>query len=94
MDEQKTQEAILTLSKQFIVMGDQIAMLRAAVNVLRVVAATELAPDDVAGFLKQLQALEQNLVDSDPETLKRQQAAEITDSILAWKRRGSPPADS
>ena len=88
MDDEKVQHFITTLGEQFVICGQQIAALRASVSVLKIYVISQMSPDDPAEGLKQLQVLEQKLLENDPETLARQQAAEVIEAVKLWRKHG------
>jgi hypothetical protein len=94
MEEEQLLNTILTLSKEIVALTSQVTTLRVSVNVLKVLLATQLSRDDVAGFLAILELQEKKVLEADPGEQERRQVAETIDALRAWKLRGGPPPDS
>ena len=88
MDDKKITNSISTLSEQLLILESNQAALRAAVDVLKCLAAIEKSPDDPLKALNQLQELEKMLLKSDPNAPARQEAAEIIKAVKLWKKLG------
>ena len=88
MDEDKFQKFIATFSQQFIILAGQVSEIRASVNVLKVVAATQLSPDDPVAALKLLQRQEKVYLDSDPNNKDLQEASATIEAVNLWKKHG------
>ena len=72
-------------------MANQVAQLEAAVNVLKILAISQLSPDDPLAGLKQLQELEKILIAADPQDQARRKALDVAQAVQEWRKRGKPP---
>jgi hypothetical protein len=88
MAEKDVQKFIATISEQLVILAGQLTELRASVNVLKVIEATRLSPDDPLEALKQLRVLEKKILDSDPHEKERKEASEIIEAVKLWKKQG------
>jgi hypothetical protein len=94
-DIEKLRNGIVTLSDELLKLADQVAQLEAAVNVLRILAVSQLWPDDPVGGLKQLQEFEKVVLTADRQAPARQQALDLAELAREWQKHGKPPfADS
>jgi hypothetical protein len=66
----------LQLSDKFLDLAGQVSATIAAVSVLKALVAAQISPDDPAGVLKQLQAVEKNLLDQDASEKTRLETQE------------------
>ena len=90
MDGTKIQTTLETLTEQILSLHNTVAELRASVNVLKGILAIQLNPDDPADGAKQIQSLEAQFLNFDPNLPARQRAAEIIEAVkLARKHGGS-----
>lgn len=81
MEKDRLEKAIVILCKQMLNVEQELVAQRAAVTVLRCCLAKELNPDDPLKFLEELREAAQRLVDTDPNTQRRQEASEIFDLL-------------
>jgi hypothetical protein len=75
-------------AKQLLILNQQIANLRASLNVLKVLEAMRLSPDDVPEGLKGLRQLEEKQLNSDPHEQARKEAFDLIDAVEQWKQLG------
>jgi hypothetical protein len=82
------------LSEQILLLGREIAKLRASVRVLKTYVASQLSPDNLEAGLKQLHLVEQRMLESDPNDQELKKALDIIEASRHWKERGNPPENS
>jgi len=91
----KLQNGLVNFGEQLLRLANQVTQLEAAVNVLKILAISQLSPDDPLAGLKQLQELERILIAADPQDQARRKALDVAEAIQEWRKRGKPPvADS
>lgn len=76
------------MSERIIEVCGSLNELRAAVNVLKLTAATQLDPDDPMYVLEQLQSLEKAPFSVDSEETKRRLVADQIDAIRQRRKTG------
>jgi hypothetical protein len=77
-------------AEQLLILNQQLANLRASVNVLRVLEAKKLSPDDVRQGLEALVQLENIQLHADPSQKVLKESAELIDALKQWKKMGEP----
>jgi hypothetical protein len=80
------------LTEQFLILERQVAKLRASLLVLKGIVAMDLNPSDPIEAVKQIQALEDRMLNADPNNAARQQTAEILEAVKLWKMKGGGQA--
>ena len=91
MDDEKLKrfiEMVGSLAEQFVKLEKQVAELRSSVRALQLIEARRLCQDDPLEGLKQLQALEQVILKSDPNEKERHQLSEVIELLKLWKKTG------
>jgi hypothetical protein len=92
---EKLQQAVMKLGEYMLTLDGNLAEIEASVAVLKLLAVTQLFPDDdPLECLKQLSVAEQKYLKSSPRTGERQSALEALEMLRQWKRSGTPPAQS
>jgi hypothetical protein len=86
MDDEKVNKFFAAISEQFIMVTGQLSVLKASVNVLKVVLASEMNADRPEEFLALFRKLEQKFLDSDPQEQERKEAAATIEAIKLWKK--------
>jgi hypothetical protein len=75
-------------AEQLLILNQQLANLRSSVNVLKVLEARRLSPDDVRLGLKALLKLEEIQLSTDPSEAQRKEVFELIDAVKEWKKTG------
>lgn len=88
MDDDKTKKMLITFSEQFVTLAGQVAELRSAVNVLKVLVAAQLMPDDPLEGLKQIRNQEKILLARDSNEQERKSTAELIEAVKLMRKHG------
>jgi len=88
----KLQNGLVNFGEQLLRLANQVAQLEAAVNVLKILAISQLSPDDPLAGLKQLQGLEKILIAADPQDQARRKALDVAMAIQEGGNAGSHPS--
>ena len=75
-------------AEQLLILNQQLVNLRASMNVLRVLEARRLSPDDVRQGLEALGQLENIQLNADPSHKVLKESAELIDAVKQWKKMG------
>ena len=87
-------DSLLEFGRHLLNLDADIAELKASVNALKIVLASQLTPENPLESLEQIEHFEKKLLKNDPSRQERKKALDTLDAIQKWIERGKPPLDT
>jgi len=88
------QDRYLKLAKEILELKGQIREFQAEVVTLKVFLINQIMPDQLESTLRSLEAIQAEVLKSDPLLSSQRQASDVIDALRHLKKRGSSEPDS